>query len=258
MKNLCCKDNKDKGYNYCPECGYSLSYGKRESIPATVTKAENSHRDEEQETHPSYGQILFSRRSGSTGESLYGSSIKHKEVIHMEINRSKKYLDEFDERYYPEHRPLIEIEMSLSQFSEAISSMNMGSGVPVTLTNVMGRVMPRCQEATLRDKTDKNLELRFAKIANRLNSMMEKLEAITSKKSINKGDREAINKMYTMFTQEVRSNLPFLKQCLDEAVDDSIKQAKGEVEAFYLNRITSLGIQKAKELEGDSNFKMIE
>jgi len=47
--------------------------------------------------------------------------------------------------------------MSQSQFSEAITSMNVGSGVPVTIRSVMGKSMPLCQEKTIREKTSENI-----------------------------------------------------------------------------------------------------
>lgn len=260
-KYKCCEDYIETEYNYCPVCGYALKRGEYNvTQKPTISKNEGIRDNEVKETHPAYGQLLFSRRTGNKGNdvTLYGSNIKHKNTITLTISRSAKFTNEFSEHYFGKDE-LIEVEMSQSQFSEAITSMNMGSGVPVTIKTVMGRVMPNCQEKTLREKADNSLKKRFTTLANRLETKMKRIDEITNRTgTIRKAEKEEINRLYKAFITEIKSNLPFLKQCIDETVDDSIKQAKDEVESFWLNRIRSLGIDKLNELVESNEFKMID
>ena len=39
---------------------------------------------------------------------------------------------------------IVEVDMSYTQFAEAITSLNMGDGVPVTITNIGGQPVPGC------------------------------------------------------------------------------------------------------------------
>lgn len=259
----CCDKYRETEFNYCPECGYALKNGDyHQKVEPTIIKSNLFKTDNKyRETHPSYGQLSFSRRtSDKTGAiTLYGSSVRHQNTITMTVVRSDKYCNEFNELFFGHNQPLIEVEMSQSQFSEAITSMNIGSGVPVTLKTIMGRIMPDCLEKSIRQKADENLKTRFNKIAKRLKDSMDQIEEITNQKgTIKKADKATIRKKYEYFITEISSNLPFLKECIDELVDDSIKQAKDEVEAFWLNKINSLGIDKLSELANNGEFKMIE
>lgn len=260
-KPECCAEYRDGNFNYCPMCGMAVKSGSRESVPPVISTDHNGIRDsEERQTHLAYGQISFSRRTGSGGgeSTLYGSTIQHQHTIAMQVTRSDKYVDEFSERYFGGGRPLIEVEMSQSQFTEAITAMNMGSGVPVTIRSVMGKVMPQCEELTLRQKADKSLDSRFGSLASKLSKAMERIDELTTKKgTLKAGEKDEIRKLYQSFTMEIRSNLPFLKTCIDETVDSSIMQAKDEIEGYYLNKITSLGIEKLTEMVEEGKTKLI-
>jgi len=87
--------------------------------------------------------------------------------------------------------------------------------------------------------------------------MSEIDQIVNQKGTLKKEDKEKITHMYKSFYQEIKSNLPFLQECLDEAVDDSIKLAKSEVESFWLNRIMSLGITKMIEQAEKSEVNLL-
>ena len=83
------------------------------------------------ENHPSYGMLGFCRTSRSSTH-LFGSSIQHKNTIvmtlkHGELNR------QLNEDYYFGREVIAEVEMSFSQFAEAITAINVGDGVPCTI-----------------------------------------------------------------------------------------------------------------------------
>jgi len=45
----------------------------------------------------------------------------------------------------------------------------------------------------------------------------------------------------------VDDSIPFLQKSFNEAMDKTVNEAKGEVEAFVMNKVTSLGIEKMKD-----------
>jgi len=82
----CCKKYFDTEYNYCPECGFTLRLGGyNKTQPPTISEADNL--GDVRESHPAYGQLLFSRRSSnkSNQSTLYGSSIRHQNTIIMQV-----------------------------------------------------------------------------------------------------------------------------------------------------------------------------
>ena len=49
--------------------------------------------------------------------------------------------------------------------------------------------------------------------------------------------------MIVMLMQDVNSNLPFVQRSFNKSIDKTVLEAKGEVEAFVMNKVTSLGIK---------------
>lgn len=94
--------------------------------------------------HPSFANLYIGRSQCSGKQALFGSSIKHHDIINLRISPAFMDRDLNYDRYYAENLPYIEIAMSQSQFAQAITSLNMGAGVPVTLTRLNGEYIEPC------------------------------------------------------------------------------------------------------------------
>jgi hypothetical protein len=245
-----CNQNKDN-FKYCPDCGFFLGENDyHKSIPSETE--ESSHGDERIEKHPAYAQLSFSRRTSTknSSDTLYGSAIRHQNTITMYVYPSKKYTSNYTERYFAERKPYIEVEMSESQFSEAITTLNIGSGVPVTLRSLKGEIIPKCQEETIQEKTQNDLNQQLSQLANSLTKYQKEIDDILTKKgNIKVADRKKLKNVYTHFIQEISSNLPFLSECMQEALDKNVAAAKSDVEAFFTNTINKLGLEKLEDMK---------
>lgn len=89
--------------------------------------------------HPSYGMLQFCRTTGSP-RTLFGSSIQHGDTITMYL-REGEVSRELNRNIYFGSEKIVKLEMSYSQFAEAITSMNQGFGVPVTIRFIQGKGM---------------------------------------------------------------------------------------------------------------------
>jgi len=230
------------GAIFCPFCGRCLEkaeYNKKEK--PTVVERNEVWGGEFEESHPAYAQLQFSRQSGGNSN-LYGSAIKHQETISMRVSRSVKHVSEYSERYYAECLPLIEIRMSQSQFAEAITSMNMGSGVPVTLESLKGQHFPKCEEKSISERASDDLKNNLNKFADKISKGEKRINEILKKKgAILNGERKEIYNIYNMLMQDLRDNMPFLHECMIEAYDKTAQSAKADIEAFYINAVTRMG-----------------
>ena len=175
------------------------------------------------EKHPSYGMLSFNRTSGGI-TSLFGSSIKHKDTIRMRLLEGEvdRHLNS---DYYFGHNEIVEVEMSYSQFAEAITSMNQGCGVPVTIKY-------RQDKGNIEDVKNQN------KIADNLINETSKL--FEEKKSFTKADKENILSMLRKLKQEIGVNTEFTYEMFNEQMDKTTLEAKGEIEAFMQNKINSI------------------
>ena len=108
---------------------------------------ENEYKVEETDfgtriSHPSYGTLLFNRAYGGKTP-LFGSSIEHSNVITMEL-RHADITRELNRDDIFGGKPIVKVEMSYSQFAEAITSFGQGTGIPVTIryTEKDGKIPP--------------------------------------------------------------------------------------------------------------------
>ena len=89
--------------------------------------------------HPSYGLIHLVRRDHHTESNLFGCDTKPHRTIQLEIRKGYKYTDYGLPHYTTEsNKPLIEVEMSFSQFADLIINQNFNFGVPCTIKYING------------------------------------------------------------------------------------------------------------------------
>lgn len=111
---------------------------------------EESPRDEEpvsstpgkfggvEESHPAFGVAVVTRGSGSA-RSLFQSDVLHHESITLSIQTARRGRD-LNHDWVHSEKVLVEVEMSLAQWGALVSSVGIGSGVPVTIRRTEAQV----------------------------------------------------------------------------------------------------------------------
>ena len=114
--------------------------------------------------HESFAMLGITRSSCSFSQNLFGSSIQHSHTIKLKIAPAK--IDRMLNRdwFHANTKPYIEVEMSYSQFAEAITSMNVGDGVPVTLRRLDDKRIEDCPQFDKRQEFEKEFEKEMLKI----------------------------------------------------------------------------------------------
>lgn len=210
------------------------------------------------ESHDSYGMLQISRVSHGKDTVLYGSSIPHSETIRLSIHPGVVERSISTDWYFTRGREHIEIEMSQSQFAEAITSLNMGSGVPVTIKTLHGEYIENPQFKNKRIQFEEEFKQRMMNLEEKMSQLTENTEdLLRNKKSINKGDRESILREIQNMQLELSSNIPYISAMYNEQLDKTTQEAKAEVEAFTLNKVNQLGLDKLEELKALSNLEPI-
>ena len=215
---------------------------------------ENDYKVEDTEfgtqvSHPSFGTLAFRRRSGGN-TALFGSSIEHKDFIAMTLYHADTTRGLYSDDYHG-HTPIAEVEMSYSQFAEAITSMNMGTGVPVTIryTEKDGK-MPACDFVNKRKQFVDEFKENRKNITKQSQDLIREVAKLFSgKKSLTKADREMILRKLTILDNNIGINTDFMFKKFDEQMDKTVSEAKGEVEAFCQNKINQLASAKLVEMQ---------
>lgn len=199
--------------------------------------------------HPSYGMLSFHRVTGAPTP-LFGSSIQHKDTIRLTLKEGEVKRDLHTDWYFG-GKQLFEVEMSLSQFAELITSMNMGDGIPVTIlsTEAQGRIEPCPFESKAelhRKEFKEHLKRTYEKSQNFIKTISERF---SSKKALTKKEKEEILRSLTTLSYDIGSNVDFQFAQFQKQMEKTVQEAKGEIEAFYQNRV----YQAVGLLENNSN-----
>ena len=136
--------------------------------------------------HPSYGQLQISRVSSNKRVPLYGTSNECRETIQLSIHTSVHNRDLNRDWYFADEE-LIRVEMSPAQFAEVITSLNLGTGPPVTIRRIKGqdRIENPPYKAD-RDLFNKEFSGRVEKVMDRMESLINQAKELKEHKSITK------------------------------------------------------------------------
>ena len=201
-------------------------------------------RDRKITKHESYGLVGVSRVTHSHGTSLFGSSIKHSNTIRLSIKTAE--VDRHLNRdWYHGSDQLIEIELSPTQFAEMITCMNMGNGVPCTLRYLEDhKRLENPPEVKQREIFEQEFQENVDKIKDFYKNDFKQIkETLLKKGTIKIDERKQTINIITKLINTLEDAMPFLQKGFNESMDKTVSEAKGEVEAFVMHKVTSLGIE---------------
>ena len=191
-------------------------------------------------SHPAYGTILFNRSYG-VKTPLFGSSIEHSNVITMELKHAD-ITRELNRDSIFGSELIAKVEMSYSQFAEAITSFGCGTGIPCTIryTEKDGRI-PECDFVSKREQFTDEFKAQTNKAMQKSKELIDEVaELFESKKSLTKADKENILRKLNMLNADISSNIGFVTDRFNEQMDKTVMEAKGEIESFCQNKINSI------------------
>lgn len=188
------------------------------------------------ETHESYGMLQFCRSTGGCSP-LFGTSVKHGDKIRMYL-RHGAIERSLNNDWYTATGEIACVEMSYSQFAEAITSMNSGSGVPVTIKYLNGQKMDDCPYVDKRKQFENEFSDKLNTVNDDVNKLIDDITALfNEKKTLTLKDKTAImTKLYTI-QQNIGTNTAYVYEQFNEQMEKTIAEAKGEIELFFQNKI---------------------
>jgi hypothetical protein len=209
-----------------------------------------SHQEQDREEHPSYGMVGFSRISGNPGR-LFGSPLKsHESFISLRVGKGARIHELGYDRFHGGLRGgILEVILSAGQFSELLTTMNIGSGVPCTIRYINGVEVPKPPEdAELEvEKVRKGFTKDMKALAAQIKKNRQGLDELLAKDRLTKEDRKRIAQMFENVEKQVELETPFMIRQFEEASEKVVKHAKAEVDAFITGNIIAEGLRTIKE-----------
>jgi hypothetical protein len=212
------------------------------SAPIRVYEAVTGHHDkgDYREEHPAFGVVAVTRGHG-TPRALFQSDLTHSETITLSIHRAERGRSLMHDWVHP-RKELIEVEMSLAQWGAVVSSIGIGSGVPVTIRRTESEVYvddlpyePRI--ATVVDEAKASVGKLVERIRDKYSAVRE---AFDDKQGI-KAQRQALDSLGYAISG-VESNAEFAVQSVTRAAEQVTSQAKSDIEAHILSAAQITGL----------------
>ena len=207
--------------------------------------------------HESYGMLGFARCQ-TTGSALYGSSIKHTNIIRLELKTSECERS-LNKNYYYGRKKLFVVDMSMSQYAELISSMNCGDGIPVTIRELNGKMVedwPYVNETKIHyDAFKKEYKELNAKALDLVETLTERFK---STKPLGKKEKEEILSTLRQFQYDLDENNDFRDTQFRRHMEKVTADAKAEVESFFDNKLRSIAVNKIAMQDIKSPVELIE
>jgi hypothetical protein len=202
-------------------------------------------KDSEQRiNHSSFGQINFSRVSGT--QRFYGSELKQHSYIELTICESELSRDLTDDRYFPKKR-LVRVRMSSNQFAELITNMNT-SGIPCTIEQIGDNTIePLPFTENRKEFIHREFEERMKQFANIIRQKQIESKDLVKKKVLSKNDMESLQQNLNWIITEVEKNIPFFAKCFQETTDKVVLEAKTEIENMITHKIHTAGLEFLQE-----------
>lgn len=196
--------------------------------------------------HPSFGLISIHHVNGHS--TLFGSPIQHMGTIRLQIHTAAQYRSLHEDKYiHKDVLPIIEVEMSESQFARMITSPNCGEGEPCTLRqiNFDGKKFrpPPPPRDDLSQSFHDDVKADVSKAASNIKDLYQRVsELFAAKKVIGVNDKAEILKEIGLCLQHVESNMPFVLSMFEEHIEKQVDNAKTEIDSFLKARALQLGM----------------
>ena len=200
--------------------------------------------------HDSFGVLRIHRTTNSGEVQLFGSSVKTNEIIRLEIAPAIYERGLHRDWIYGKSLPLIQVDMTQSQFAEAITNLNIGTGTPVTIKTVGGKSIKSYIEESKFEQFQNEFEDETKGLLKSISQAQTEVEMLLNKKSVTKSDKEEIRGHLRHIEQMLESSMPFLYKSFNEQVGKTLHEAKMEIEAFAQQR--ELENKVKLQLEGDN------
>jgi hypothetical protein len=184
------------------------------------------------EVHPAFGVATVHRSSGS-GCSLFQSDLLHHQTISLAIHTAVRKRD-LNHDWVHARQELVEIEMSLAQWGSLVSSVGLGSGVPVTIRRTESDPFvpdipyePRTAESLHEVKTV--VDRMYEQVRERLAILRT---AIHEKQGV-RATKDALSALENAIAG-AGNNASFAVESLVDAGEKVVSQARADIEAHIL------------------------
>lgn len=180
------------------------------------------------EHHPQYGTVTVTRAQG-TPRNLFDSDIKHTTTVSLTVSTATRARD-LNRDWIHTRDTIVEIEMSQAQWAAVVSSVGLGTGVPVTLRRT--RENPRIPDAPYKPRLEEShneVTGSVDKLLSNIRDAMDELNRVEENKAGIKERRRA-RQALDVAIANATGNAEFAVKSMEKAAERVVTQSKADIE----------------------------
>lgn len=195
--------------------------------------------------HPSYGMLSISRSMNTNTTRLFGSALRsHHGTIRLSVQPGYMQHELNHDWYHSTAQTLFEIEMSATQFAEAITSLN-SNPTPCTIRFNNGWVDDPPDIETEVERVKNRFGADLKDMVQVLKERRAEIEKLTSK--LSDKAKQQLKIELDVMVQQLTSNIPYVLEQFDAATEKVVTSAKTEIEAFASHALRAAGLEAIAE-----------
>lgn len=205
--------------------------------------------DEKIFKHESYGMIAVSRTHGRDTVPMFGSSLESNPTrMSIRISRGTRRHSLGRDWYMP-HEELIEVYLTPAQYAEMLSNPNSGTGVPCTISHI-NRVQVDDPPRTANEAGEvrSTFEKETAGLREKAKKGRKLIADVLEGTKLPQKHKDTILHTYEQAVRFLGDSAPFLVESFQEAVQNTVIEAKLEIDAFMTHAIHNAGVAR-KQLQ---------
>jgi len=198
--------------------------------------------------HPAYGVIGMSVITGGD-RNMFGSDIEHGQRIRITVKHAELHRNLSNDWIHSRGLPIIEVELSHSQFAEFITTPNRGEGIPCTITEIDGETIPaidvvESKACMFRREIERSAAERLEKAMAEVKRLGELIESGKTPKT----ELREIHKDLQRELGHLPGSVSFVVKQAEEALEKAQTAAKIEIEATVNHHINRIGLDAARQI----------
>ncbi|HEX8885953.1 MAG TPA: hypothetical protein VF797_15805 [Noviherbaspirillum sp.] len=212
-----------------------------------LTSTNASAVSEKEYSHPAYGRITLGKITAGGGVNLFGSDLKHTNLVSLKINLADEQRNLHESR--ARSRGVVcEVVMSEAQWAHLISSSGMGDGNPCTfrmrpdegyrLMDVPGIE----REESPQETYAREVQEKCTKYVEHAGKALAQVRELVAAGKANKGQLQALAGLLASVAEQMPSNMAFAQDQFAESMAKTVNDGKIELETFVTNLAMRTGI----------------
>lgn len=194
--------------------------------------------------HPSHGLLKLSRVSGGWNTRFFGSAASCGHYVMLELHEGEESFDRVSGSHFYDGKIVVRCRMTATQFAEAITTMNRGSGTPVTFEHLRTGPLERVEDPPkslseamrIREAFQKEVGEKLAALGSMKRRILSHLEKVGGAR------RREIERELEAFFRLFEDSAPFMMGTFEEATEQAVQDAKANVSAFVDSALREAGL----------------